>query len=160
MESEMIYTYTKLANLDKLKVEIVAALIPLDYLSNEGDALSVFTTLALTEAEVVTLDSAVSAHTTLDMPTIVKNKILAAMDFGRSVMAEYGSSNVLAGLTLEQIQYVMAATAKVQAALNGGSLYVALAEIELVTTDEVIITVEKITIFRNKLQDYLGIART
>jgi len=102
-------------------------------------------------------------YTTYKTPSTqlyIKNKILDAMSFGQGVIAEYGAQNILAGLTLTQIQTVMERTAKVQVALNTGSLYVVLTELALVEIDGTIVTESRVTEFRNKIQDYLEIPRT
>lgn len=91
---------------------------------------------------------------------IIKNKILASMEFGKNLMAEYGASNVLAGFSLEQIKYIIEQTKKVQDALASGSLYVAIDELNALITDETLITVEKVTECRNKIERYLGIPET
>lgn len=101
-----------------------------------------------------------ASYTSIPIEEVIKRKILAAMEFGRNLMAEYGSQNVLAGFTLEQIQDIMARTSKVQAALSTGSLYVALVELDAVETDEVVVTTARITECRNKIQAYLGIPLT
>lgn len=101
--------------------------------------------------------STYSAPTATD---IVKAKILAAMEFGRSVIAEEGAKNTLSGYSLAQIKDIMARTTNVQNALNTGSLYVAIDELALVQTDETLITPAKLTVVRNKIQTYLGIPLT
>jgi hypothetical protein len=90
------------------------------------------------------------------------------MDFGKNIMAEYGASNVIRGLTVPQIKQIMQVTTGLQAALNSGSLYVALDELAAIqspitdATDPnvVLINSEIITEFRNKIEDYLQIPRT
>lgn len=90
----------------------------------------------------------------------IKNKILAAMDFGKNLIAEYAASNILSKFKIEQIQYIVQQTMAVQIALNTGSLYVALDELSKIPIDDLIITIDHITEFRHKIQDYLGIPRT
>lgn len=155
----MNYPYTKTINPDKLTVEILAAALPLVSISALGTSVNILMSRSLEWNEEAALADLVTNHTTTDMATYIKGVILRAASFGQGVMAEYGASNVLAGLTLAQIQSIMAKTSKVQAALQSGSLYVALAEIALIERDEVM-TEERITVFRNKIQDYLGIPRT
>lgn len=89
-----------------------------------------------------------------------KNSIIAAMAFGRDLIAEYGGQNVASGFNLTQLQTIITATAGVQAAIMTGSLYMALEQLALVPVDGVLITTEKITYFRNKLQAYLGLPLT
>ena len=90
----------------------------------------------------------------------VKSRISAARTYGIGIVTTYGAVNVLAGLNTEQVQRVMSITSKVVAALNTGSLYVALAELAMITPDETIIKTSQITQVRNQIQDYLGIPRT
>lgn len=87
--------------------------------------------------------------------TIIKNKILGAMEFGKDLIAEYGASNVISGFSLEQIQAIMTRTSKVRGALNSGALYVALSELDLIQTDDYLITTDKITQVKSKIQTYL-----
>lgn len=90
----------------------------------------------------------------------VKAKISAARVFGIGLVTTYGASNVLAGLNLAQVQYVMEKTSKIVAALNTGSLYVAIAEINAIEPDGTIIKQASLTQVRNQIEDYLGIPRT
>jgi hypothetical protein len=87
----------------------------------------------------------------------VTNRILQAMEFGKQIMAEYAAENVLAGLTIPQIQDILLRTAKIQSDLMTGSLYTALVEIDLVQTDDMVVTPTKVKEFRNKIQVYLGL---
>lgn len=91
---------------------------------------------------------------------MVADKIAAARVFGIRVIARYGASNVLAGYNVNQIQDIMIKTAGVQAALNAGSLYVAIDEINKLPLDDSIITNVKVALVRNEIEDYLGIPRT
>lgn len=158
----MTYQYTRAVDSDALKKDILAAGLPLTNIEiNGGNAVSVTMSSELTTEQETELDTLVEAAALAGNPAaVVKDVILAAMDFGRNLMAEYGASNILAGLTMEQIKDVMDRTSKVQAALVTGSLYVALDELALVETDETIITEERRTVFRNKIQAYLGITLT
>lgn len=92
--------------------------------------------------------------------TSVKAKIQAAMDFGRDLMAEYGAKNVVAGKTTVQIELILNTTANVKAALDTGSLYVALEKLADIEPDGITITASEISDFRNKIQDYLEMPRT
>lgn len=157
-----IYNYTKNIKADLLESEIISSgLIDIEYINTVGDEVFIFFNEELSEEQKILLDSVVSLHTeSMPLQLIIKNKILESMDFGRNLMAEYGASNVIAELSLEQVQYIIDKTLKLQAALNTGALYVALTELDLLETDDVVITTAKITEFRHKIQDYLGIDRT
>lgn len=91
---------------------------------------------------------------------IIKRKILEAIKFGEELMIEYATSNILAGLNVEQVKYIIHETKEVQQALSTGSLYVALEELNNLTLDEVMITESRVATFRNKIQVYLGIPET
>jgi len=154
------YTLTKDANLDKLTVEIKAVGLPLSCINGNDSSLEIVMITELDEAQQSQLATVITAHQKVTAAEVVKAKILAAMDFGRQFTAEYGASNVLAGLTLAEVEYMMEATAKLQQALLTGSLYVALVELARLPTDDTIITVAKVTEARNKIQTYLGITLT
>lgn len=97
------------------------------------------------------------------MPTeqeILKNKIMSAMDFGRNLIANCGATNIIDGMNMEQIQVIVDKTTKVHTALATGALYAALLELDLVETDEIIVTPVKIIAFKNKIEDYLQIPRS
>lgn len=96
------------------------------------------------------------AHSAPDMVTIVKNKILKAMDFGKNLMAEYGAKNILAGKSIADIKEITSRLATLQTLLTSGSLYCALDEMNNITADE-LISQETINEFKTKLQNYLGI---
>lgn len=90
----------------------------------------------------------------------VQSRISAARIFGIGLVTQYGATNVLAGKTTEQVQQIMQITGKVVVALNTGSLYVSIAELDAIEPDGVLISTSQITFFRNKIQDYLGVPRT
>lgn len=158
------YSYTKVVNTDKLEAEIKITGLPYCYLETVGvDKLYVWMNEELSSTQESILTSVVQNHTTsmtVSPAELIKQKIIAAMAFGRELIAEYGATNVLAGYSIEEIQEIMDKTARVQVALNTGSLYVALAELDAVEIDGSIITEEKMEIFRHKIQDYLQIPRT
>jgi hypothetical protein len=154
------YDYTKTVNFTKIVNEFKTSALPFDHCDCFGDSLSVFMTRDLADGEKTTCDNIVSNHTTTDMAMYIQGKILAAMDFGKNMMSAYGAQNVMAGLTVSQVQTIMEMSAKVQTALLSGSLYVALIEINNITPDGTLITQTTLDNFRHNIQDYLGIART
>lgn len=101
-----------------------------------------------------------SQYPAIPIQEMVSEKIIKAMEFGRKIIADYAATNVLMGYNLTQVKYIMDKTAKVRDSLLLGSLYVALDELSQIETDDVLITTAKITIFRNKIQSYLGIPLT
>lgn len=156
------YTYNKQYNLDKLVKEIESAAIPMISMDLISDSEFVVNTAnQLTNSQILALNGVVAAHTlTTNIQDVVAAKIMAARDFGTRLIAQYGAQNVLSGYSIEIIQDIMTKTAKVQAALNTGSLYVAIQELNSVETDDTIITAAKIKVFRNQIEDYLQIPRT
>lgn len=156
------YPFTKAYNLEKLNQEIMAAGIPMISMDLPSSTqFIVNTNNQLTNLQQLTLNSVVEAHnSSIDLLTIVTNKIYNARLFGIRLMCKYGAQNVLSGYNVDTIQHIMTRTAKVQAALNTGSLYVAITEINLVEPDDTIITVAKLKAVRNEIEDYLQIPRT
>ena len=156
------YNFSKTYNINKLMDEIVAAEIPIigaDLISSTSFTINTSSPLSVEQAQALT--NIVNAHVAAaTMQEIVTDKILDAMRFGRSIIASYGASNVLSGYSITQIQYIMQATSSVQVALNTGSLYVAIAELNRIIPDGIIITAPKITTVRNQIEDYLKIPRT
>lgn len=156
------YNYTKSIKSDLLQKEIIAAgLTDVVYIETVGNDVKIFFNNLLNEDQEILLSNIVSAHSSVPpMIEYIKNRILAAMEFGKNIMAEYGASNVIRGLTIEQVQDVMVRTERLQKALITGSLYVAIDEINAIETDEEIITPDRVTEFRNKIETYLGIPLT
>lgn len=156
------YPYTKLYNLDALVNQIAAANIPMismDLISTTQFVVN--TANALTNDQIAVLNAVVASHvSTTNLQDMVTAKIVAARDFGMNLIAQYGAQNVLSGYNISQIQDIMNRTAKVQNALNTGSLYVAITELNAIQTDDSIITADKIKSFRNLIEDYLQIPRT
>lgn len=155
------YSYTKTIIPDKLQDEIIVELSDIHHIDTVGDEVEIYFNEELSLEQKDTLDAIVAAHSiSPNINIVVKNRILAAMEFGKNIMAEYGASNILVGKSLEQIQDIMTRTAKLQAALATGSLYVAISELDALEPDGEIITEAEITICRNRIQTYLGIPLT
>jgi hypothetical protein len=86
------------------------------------------------------------------------NKIVnLAAEFGRQIMLEYGTRNVMAGKSPEQVAAIMIKMAKVQQLVLGGALYTALSELDNVEVDGVLIDNTNMNFFKNKLRVYLGL---
>lgn len=156
------YSFNKKYSLEKLNGEIAAAGIPMISMDLLSDTHFVVNTAQqLTNAQQNSLNQVVASHSALStIQDQVASKIMAARDFGVRLIAQYGAQNVLSGYSIEQIQDIMTRTAKVQAALNTGSLYVAISELNAIELDDTIITAAKIKVFRNQIEDYLQIPRT
>jgi hypothetical protein len=156
----MIYEYIKTVEPSKLQGELIDQALPVIGISTEGTAVKIETSSMLSDIDKTKMDAYVYAHNPVDMTVYVAEKIINAMQFGRKIMAEYGASNVLAGLTVDQVKSVMQTLSGVQAAILTGSLYVALDEIAAITPDGTLITQAKLDKFKHKIQDYLQIPRT
>ena len=92
-----------------------------------------------------------------DMVAIVSAKIQAAMSFGKRIIIEYATQNVLAGKTTEQITAIVIKLAPLQDLISAGSLYSALAFLSTVTPDDNI-SQSDIDTFTAKIKTYLGIS--
>jgi hypothetical protein len=86
----------------------------------------------------------------------IATRITAAMDFGKKLMAEYGASNVYSGKTIAEVKAIAAKLSTLQALLLSGSLYVALEEIDSITSDTLVTDQVKAE-FKAKIRKYLGI---
>lgn len=156
------YRYSKIYDLNKLIQEISDVGIPMmsmDLINSHEFIVN--TAEELNGSQVSALNSVVSSHvSTTNMEDIVAGKISAARAFGNKLIAQYGAQNVLAGYDIATIQMIMEKTAKVLVALNTGSLYVAITELNAIETDESIVTAAKVKAFRNLIEDYLQTPRT
>jgi len=156
------YTFTKSYTLDKLVSEIAMAGIPMISMDLNSDTqFTINTAQQLDNSQQLKLNQVVAAHVAAtDAVGAITAKIIAARTFGVHTIARYGAKNVLSGYDVATIQDIMIRTAKVQAALNSGSLYVAIQEINNIEPDDTIITVAKLKSVRNEIEDYLQIPRT
>lgn len=156
------YPFNKAYNLEQLNLEIEAAHIPMismDLLSPTSFVVN--TANQLTNAQQLALNQVVASHiAATNLVDTVASKIMAARAFGIKIITQYGAQNILAGYPVSVIQDIMLRTAKVQGALNTGSLYVAITEINAIVPDDSIITAVKLQAVRNQIEDYLGIPRT
>lgn len=156
------YSFDKTYNLDKLTKEIDAAHIPMismDLISSSNFIVN--TAVQLSNAQQLALNQVVASHVSAsNIVDVVAGKIMEARTFGIKIIMNYGAQNILAGYPVSIIQEIMIRTAKVQGALNTGSLYVAINEINAIVPDDSIITVAKLAAVRNQIEDYLGIPRT
>lgn len=93
----------------------------------------------------------------VDSLALVKERIQSAMAFGEQMIVQVAAENVLLGVTIDQVNKVLAKTANVAAALRSGSLYTALSLIQALPPDEVL-TQERINSYAKMIKDYLGMA--
>jgi hypothetical protein len=95
----------------------------------------------------------------IDVVAMVAKSITAAMNFGRGLMAEFGAANVLKRLTPAQVAGVAQKLLNVQLLLMSGSLYTAISAMNAIVPDAVL-TAEVIKVYRNKIEEYLGVPPT
>jgi hypothetical protein len=91
-------------------------------------------------------------------------RIEDAMNFGSKIMVEFTTENIIMGITQDgKTSSVRKTLSEVIICLSTGSLYDAIAEIKAIPADKKDIkylTNERLTIFVNKIEDYLQIPRT
>jgi len=150
---ELVYQKSTV-NLGKLTKEL-SSIADLLYMTHYESALTVVYSRDLNESELTQINSIVSSHTAIDYNAIVYNSISNAMDFGRQIMIEFGTENVLLGATTEQIKNVVVKLTKIQTLLVGGALHTALEELDVVEPD-VFLTQQRLDSFKNKIRAYLG----
>lgn len=129
----VFYNYVQANNPVKLYRELntssVAGLI--SSITISGDNIDIETYDELSTSDETTLSSLIASHTTPD-PTASVNKALEnAMEFGHKLLLDFSTQNVLngitqAGKTKEVLNYLI----NVKSAIDTGSLYVAVAEID------------------------------
>lgn len=103
---------------------------------------------------------AMYAQAPASLQTYIVGVILSASDFGSNLMAQFGSENVLMGLTQDQMDQCLTTLEPVIIALVSGSLKIAISRMNKVPLDGVVLTAARIQKYRNMIEDYLGIPRT
>jgi hypothetical protein len=93
-----------------------------------------------------------------DYALLIKKKVIAAMNFGKLLIADFATRNILSSLTQEQLMALSEdpQLLLIQSLLLNGSLHLALSKIQALTPNE-IITQEIIDEYSQKLRTYLGI---
>lgn len=95
---------------------------------------------------------------------LINNAVKGAREFGISLLIEFASENVLLGITQAGMtNTVRKKLFQVADACMAGSLKDAITEIKAVPQadyDSTFITAQRLTFYMNKIEDYLGIART
>lgn len=86
-----------------------------------------------------------------------KSKIIDAMIFGQSIILEVSAENMLSKLTTPQVLTMLSKFANIKAMLETGSLYTALAAIQTIKPDPVLMPQSRIDKYANKIKSYLGI---
>lgn len=118
-----------------------------------------FVSLSTAQAYATEVNSFVaevaSPTSTQNAEALIRSRIRAARLFGETLMEDYGVRNVMSGKTTEQIRHIINKMAPMQLMLLSGSLYTALAQLDLVVPDT-IVTQDDINYFRKRLKDYLG----
>ena len=99
---------------------------------------------------------AVAPAPTPALAEVVKGRILSAMDFGKDLIATYGTQNVLAGRTSSDIRTLILKLQTLQLLLMSGSLYSALAELQNIQPDS-LVTQQDLDTFASRIRAYLGI---
>ena len=111
---------------------------------------------AAAEAAMAALEAEEANQDATRLAVAGKDAVMSAMDFGRDVMAEYGSRNIAAGYNVTQIKQILTDLADLQAAMLSGSLYVAKDIIDNFTATAEIPQSE-IDYFKAKVDSYLGV---
>jgi hypothetical protein len=92
--------------------------------------------------------------------TTISNIVLSARAFGTQLMSEFAAENVLMGLTEDQMDQCLDLLQPILIAFGAGSLKIAIRRINTIVPDGVVLTDARIKKYRNKIEDYLGIAQT
>ena len=129
----------------------------LDFLSTHDGFCDVWMKDALADADMTTLNGIVLSHTgAQNIQSVIAAKINAAMDFGKKMMIEYGTKNVLRGYTVAQTREVSFKLSELQSLLLSGSLYCARQAAIDMAPDALVTQADKDELLA-KLNSYLGI---
>jgi hypothetical protein len=159
-----VYTYSKTVNISKLNNEIKSSTI-----STKLNSITAYELLCeitfedcLCTEDHGTLNDIVQNHTTAEGLTLYKNLITSAMKFGHYLLIEFAAENVSMGITqANKSKAVLDYLLHVKEALDTGSLYVAISEIDTLVSGGIpidldpFVTEARMLAFKQKIVDYL-----
>jgi len=111
----------------------------------------------------ITLDGTTVSFTPKVSPpllSVVQGQLAGAQDFGNSIILQFAAENYLGGYSTTDLNTVLTTLTGVMQALQTGSITIALQRLEALEPDGQIITVARLTEYRNILQAYLGMPLT
>lgn len=154
----IVYEFSgKSTNIEKLTKEIaICGIDECKGITLYQGLMSVYFENPLPVSGANLLEQIYQVHTVSDPQAVVQNRIQAAMEFGKSIIIEFGATNVLSNKTTSEIAAITDRLSKVQLLLLSGSLYTAIDEITDAPVDEVL-TQQTKDYFLNKIKKYLGI---
>lgn len=147
VDSDILAATIKTSNISKA----------LDCVNTSDGMCDVWFQDTLSGSDVVILNSVMANHS--GSPTIqavIGDKIQKAMDFGKKIMIEYGTKNVMRGYNVEQTRAVSIRLTELQSLLLSGSLYCARQSAIDMTPDTLVTQADKDELIA-KLNYYLGI---
>lgn len=152
-----IYKFVKNVNLDQLKDEINSSSLKSTITSVQinGTVISVTCNVELNEVQSNQLRDIIIKHNASSQ--IVEDKVVSAMDYGRQLIIQFASRNIMAGLTEAQILQLVLQLKDIQMLLLSGSLKTALTAIQMIKPS-VILPQSVLDEFAQKLKTYLGIS--
>lgn len=154
--ADFTYTFDKPINATKLDREIRCLNIPTyKGFHTVGIKLKVVFSAEITQLDINALTTLVDSHNTADTMSYISGKIMKAREFGAGLIVEFGTRNIMAGLSTAQIASMMVKLNPIIAALNTGSLNVAVAVIDSLTADA-ILTTELIAEYRTKIVNFIA----
>lgn len=107
-----------------------------------------------TAGEIAIFDDEVNSHNPSDLENELANTIRAAKKFGDDLIVEFGTRNMLEGLTTAQIGQIVQDLGPVISALSTGSLNVAYAAMDSLQPTE-LLTQELIDLYKGKVAAFL-----
>lgn len=159
------YSYLKQINMAKLITEIASASLSIALqhvdstdLLNGTWATDIWFVDVLSDTDVTTLNTVVINHTTAPISSdYVRNKIVAARNFGQYLLDEVATDNVLLNITTDQVASLIIKYSSIMAMLQSGSLYTALGAMQIIEPDDIMTQARKDK-YINEIKVYLGIA--
>lgn len=156
-----VYPYQRVINSDRLNKEIRAQSFgsALNRIDTEDLQVFIYFERELTEAEKATLDTLLVNHIPVAQEEIIAHRIQSAIEFGQSLVVEFGTMNVQSNKSSVEILQMMSLLQNVMLLLMVGSLYTAIDAIDALPVTE-LTPIQLKNYFKWKIQDFLGVSRT
>lgn len=133
---------------------------PFSYLERDGSgptmSVLVWFSDTLSSNDQATLNSIMSSYVN-ELPAIQQsiNQILKDMNFGISIIAQFGAANRAAGLNVSQVIQISQQLASIQSLLMSGSITTALTAIQSIQPNA-LLTQQTLNSYITQMQNYLS----
>jgi len=154
------YSFTKNANLCRLQAELLGlGLTNILNIYANGTIIDINFSSELSSDQQAILTTAVTNHVKVTSQETINKIIISAADYGSKIIKDFGTRNVLAGKTEDQIDVIFDGNSdliRIAIALLSGSLKYARRKVQAMNPDGVGITEADKTWLIDQLNLYLG----